>query len=376
LTGMMDYAKTNAITGNLKLAATALDITPYYDLFAGTNNTRESTTSTEPEKTPAPSATKPAPVVEAREPDAMELPVRDFTFAVAIDHCYLRKVDLMNLQTTTKLDGGHIVVNPCQFVLNGGSINASVDMELAVPGYKYDVVFNADRIPLAPLADSFSPTYRDSAQGVLTAHIQVQAAGITGRSLRKTLTGKTTLILTNANIQIVGAKVKAVLTPISRLLGAPELLTSPLDYVDADLRFGEGQIETRKFTAYSAAVLAESSGMIPIADVLADSPLSQPIDLSLSRQLAKRLHPNTPSVEGYMKLPRLVHLAGTLGDPTAKTTVSDTAETVVDTLGKTAGTVKQGVGRLLFGQNPGTTNTSSSTNSSFNPLNLFRHSKD
>jgi hypothetical protein len=41
LTGTVDYGNSNAITGKLKLAATALDLTAYYDLFVATNENKQ-----------------------------------------------------------------------------------------------------------------------------------------------------------------------------------------------------------------------------------------------------------------------------------------------------------------------------------------------
>ena len=41
--GHVDFSKTNAIQGNLKLAADSLDLTSYYDLFAGGHQRRRQT---------------------------------------------------------------------------------------------------------------------------------------------------------------------------------------------------------------------------------------------------------------------------------------------------------------------------------------------
>jgi len=372
LSGTVDYAKSNAITGNLKLAATALDLTAYYDLFAATNESKQTTAS----PAPAQPTTQSNVVVEVKEAEPMTLPFRDFSLVVAIDRCYLRAVDIANLQTTAKLDGGHIVLKPLQLTLNGGPINSTLDLDLGVPGYKYDLVFTADKVPLEPLVDSFSPTYRDSANGMLSGDIQVKGAGTTGRSLRQSLTGKTTLAVKDAKIQIVGPKAKAILGPISLMLGAPELLSSPLDYLDTDLRFGSGKIDMRKFTARSSAVLVESRGTIPIADVLADSPLSQPIDLSLSRKLAQRLHPNTPAEEGYAKWPTMAHLIGTLGDPSTKTFAGQAFDATTNALSKTTSAVKGAFGKVFGGSDTNKASSGTSTNKSLNPLNLFKRSKE
>ena len=86
---------------------------------------------------------------------------------------------------TTKIDGGHVVMKPFQLVLNGAPVNATADLDLGVPGYKYDVGFNAQGIPLAPLVDTFQPARAGQMGGTLNANAQIGGAGITGASLQK-----------------------------------------------------------------------------------------------------------------------------------------------------------------------------------------------
>ena len=340
LTGTVDFSQTNALTGNLKLAADALDMTRYYDLFAGE---------------PKPATTEaPATPSDNKEPDAVKLPFRNLTFEATIGRFYLREVDAANFQFVAKLDGGHVLLKPAQLTLNGAPITATADLDLSVPGFKYDVVFSANGVPVEPLANSFSPTYRGQAKGVLIASGQIKGAGVTGVNLKRTLTGQAYLNFTNANIQIVGPKMKMVLSPIAFVLGAPELLGSPLDYLTANLRAGNGKIEVPNFVAHSAAFRADSAGAIPIADVLKDSPLHQDIEISLARDLVNKLRfSNVPTNVAYAKLPTFAHLRGTLGTPDPKTDklviLGLTATGLGGALGSKTGGILQGVGGLLGG---------------------------
>jgi hypothetical protein len=382
LTGTVDFSQTNAITGNLKLAADALDVTRYYDLFG--DKAKPATATTE----------APATLSDNREPDAVKLPFRNFTFEANVGHFYLREVDAANFQFVARLDGSHVVIKPAQLTLNGAPISATADLDLSMPGFKYDVTFSANGVPVEPLANSFSPTYRGQAKGVIIASASLKGAGVTGVNLKRTLGGDANLNFTNANIQIVGPKVKSVLTPIALALGAPELLNSPLNYLNARLRAGNGQIEVQRFVAHSDAFLAESQGVIPIADVLKNSRLNEPIDVSLPRGLANKLRlSNVPTNVPYMKLPAFVHLGGTLGDPKAKTDkaviLGLTAAGLGGALGGKTGRTVGGLGALLGGQPqslqpatgtpPGTTNvppTNVQPQNSVNDLiNLFKKPK-
>ncbi len=357
LTGNVDFSKTNAITGNVKLAADSLDVTRYYDLFGGQTTAAA----------PAPSSTTTAAPSENKEPDPIKLPFRDFTFEAAIGRFYLREIDAQNIQVVAKLDASHVLLKPAQLTLNGAPVSATADLDLSVPGYKYDVTFSANGIPVEPLANSFSPTYRGQANGRLLASASIKGAGVTGTSLRQNLNGNMNFSFTNANIQIVGPKVKRILSPIALVLGAPELLNSPLDYINASLRAGKGNIEIPGFTAHTSAFVAQSQGVIPIADVLNNSPLNQEIEVSLSRGLAQKLRfSNVPTNQAYAKLPSFVHLKGTLGNPEAKTDkaviVALTASSIGNIVGGKAGGILEGVGGLLGGKPASTAPATPTTN--------------
>ena len=194
-------------------------------------------------------------------------------------------------------------------------MNANVDLDLSVPGYKYDITFTATKVPLAPLANSFAPTYRNKAQGDIMANLQIKGAGITGRNLKENLTGQASFSLTNATIQVdVSPTAKVLLTPVAVGLGAPDLLKSPIDYVNANLQFGNGNIKAQQFVAHSTAFRAESQGIIPINDVLLDSKVDQPVDFYLAQGVATTIAlPIGTTTGGYTKLPTFFYLTGTLG---------------------------------------------------------------
>jgi hypothetical protein len=344
LTGTMDFSQTNAITGNLKLAADALDVTRYYDLFGDKAKPAETTTTTTP--------TSPA---DNKEPEPVKLPFRNFTCEASVGRFYLREVDAANFQLVARLDGSHVVIKPAQLTLNGAPVSATANLDLSVPGYKYDLAFSANGVPVEPLANSFSPTYRGQAKGTLIASANLKGAGVTGVNLKRTLTGAANFNFTNANIQITGPRVKPIVATIALLLGTPELLSSPLNYVNATLRAGNGNIEIPAFTANSAALLAQSQGVVPIADVLKDSPLNQDIEISLARNLASKLRfANVPTNAAYMKLPTFVRLKGTLGNPRTKedkaVILALTASGIGGALGGKTGGILEGVGGLLGGK--------------------------
>jgi uncharacterized protein involved in outer membrane biogenesis len=124
-------------------------VTQLYDAFAG-------------EKSPSP-ATAGAPVQPAPasapgnvEPDAVNLPLQ-FTAEANLGQIYLHEIAITNWQTTVKVDGSKITLDPCRLTLNGAPVSASLDLNLGVKGYMHALSLLMDQVPLEPIANSFSP---------------------------------------------------------------------------------------------------------------------------------------------------------------------------------------------------------------------------
>ena len=127
------------------------------------------------------------------------------------------------------------------------------------------------------------------------------------------------------------------------------------------------------FAGTQVVALVEVRGTIPLEDVLTDSKINHfPVGLSLSRKLATRFHPSTPAEAGYTKWPTVLWLEGTLGNPTYSTPVAQAISATTNALSKTTGAVKGTLGKIFGGSE---TNSTTSTNKSLNPLNLFKRSK-
>ncbi|HWI55663.1 MAG TPA: AsmA family protein, partial [Bacillota bacterium] len=348
LTGHVDMSQTNAIQGNLKLAADSLDFTSYYDLFAGQKKAPESAAAAPATPTPAP-APAATPARPEKEPEPTQLPFRNFTAETIIGRFYLHEVEITNLLVTARIDGGHVLLNPCQLALNGAPVKANVDLDLGVPGYKYDTSFSADSIPLAPLVNSFTPERKGQLGGTLSAQARVAGAGVTGASLQKNLNGQFDVGSTNLNLALTSIKqpmlrvLVNVITSIPELARNPgnvagallgsltqkttpgtqgglasELSKSPIDKIVMRGSMGNGQVNLQQAVVQSPAFVAEASGTVALAPVLTNSTLNVPVSISLSRALAERVNmvpANTPTNVAYVKLPEFYTMGGTVGNP-------------------------------------------------------------
>ncbi len=396
LSGKIDMTDTNAFQGSLHLTSDGIDLTAYYDLFSGKKESapaEKKSAPASPEK-PSPGETAPA------EPAPVHLPFRNFVFDFKIDRLFLRQIAITNWSGKLVLNDGQVALNPFALELNGAPVSFQADLNLGVPGYKYDISLAGDRIPIQPLADSF--TEKPGAyQGDLNMHAKIQGSGTTGIGLRKSLEGDLGLVFTNANIQIVSKRLRNFLTPIAALLGAPELIDHPLSWVNTQAKMGAGKIDVTAVELVSDTFQASTQGTIPIADNLMQSPLQDwPMHFFLRRSLAEKIRiasqePATQATNAYVQLPDFIKVSGTLDEPKPKLDKLALAGTLLEKFGskipgldKEAGQLIQGLGGLLNSKSSttnqppesGTISTNRSTNQPslqlpFNPFDLFKKPK-
>ena len=345
LTGNVDASKSNAITGTLKLAAESLDVTRYYDLFAGKPKLAASPTATKP--APAPEIA-PAPANPNQEPKAMILPFQNFIFDLNIGRFYLREVAITNLLSTARIDGGHVVLKPCSLTLNGAPVSATVDLDLGVPGYKYDIAFNASAVPLTPLVNSFMPDRKGQMAGTTTASAQLKGAGITGASLQKNLAGQFDFAATNLNLAVANVRSPLLKTVINVIVGIPDLIrnptaalgnllggltgsgtkgggtdalaASPIEVIRARGTAGGGRVQLQQTEVRGAAFQAQAAGDLTLAPILTNSTIQIPVRVALGRALAAQaglVSASTPTNAVYVSLPDFLTMKGTLGNPKA-----------------------------------------------------------
>jgi hypothetical protein len=369
LQAKLDLSKTNAGPSTLSLISESFDVTPYYNMFAShsTNTQTATTPAPKPAGTPAPGSSS----QEQKEPEPISLPFKDLTAQLKIDRFYLNEVAISNWTGNITIRSNLVAINPFKLDLNGGPVNFTGNFDVGTPGYKYDLSFGAENVAVAPVVNTFSEANKGKLQGTFIANAKINGAGITGPSLKKNLGGNINLNMTNLNYQAIGPKLRKILVPISVVLNAPELLSTPINWVSAQTDIGNGEIKLQHLGVESEAFYAESAGTITLADVITNSTLNIPLDLSLRRSLAakiKMVPAGTPEDAKYAKLPRFVTVKGTLGDPSSdinKTALIGTALKEAAAIGlgnaKTEN-ILGGIGNVLTGQK-GNTN-SSGTNAS------------
>src|SRR4029079_12074794 len=171
-----------------------------------------------------------------------------------------------------------------------------------------------------------------------SADLALKGAGITGTSMQKNLGGEVNVVVTNANIKLVGSKIHPIVAVIATALRVPETADAPINWLVANVRIADGKINLTQCQLAGEAYAASSQGVVSIARVLTNSPIENiPIEVALSRSLAHRAGIKTASSDpnaAYVNLGRVAHVEGKLGDPKAK---ADTARMAVLTAGSLVG---------------------------------------
>ena len=382
-TGQFDFSTTNVTKGHLAIKADTLDLTQLYDALTAKGQATKTGSAAPTKRSSSKPASAPSSSPGETEPDPIVLPLQ-ITADATLNHVWLRDMAIENCQVTAKLDGGKLNLDPCRMTLNGAPINATADLDLGVKGYAYNVALKMDKVPVAPIADTFSPENRGKYQGFLITDTHIKGAGITGSSMQKNLGGQVALTFTNAMLQVIGPKTKLLVVPIATLLRIPEIANTPIDWLNVQSAVEAGTIRLSHAEVQSAAFQAQTHGDIPIATVLTNSPLNLPVQFSLRRTLADSANlvpANTPTNANYVLLPDFVTVTGTIGDASSKVNalglgalMAKPAEKIAEKFGgaKAGGAVKA-LESLIPGQSPSGTN-SSGTNKppKFNPLDLLK----
>lgn len=358
--GKIDLSTNNPAPGNIAIKSPGLDLTTYYNIFAG-NKTNAPAASAAP--APAPTTTASTATTNANtEPAAINLPLKQFTSTVAIDKVFLREIAISNWNATMTISNNSIALAPLKLAINGAPVSGNVALNLGVPGYIYDINLNADRIPIEPFANSFATSQSGAYKGFLVADANIRGAGITGASLQKNLQGAVNFSATNLNLH-PAPKWQVILVAVAAATRVPEIAQSPIGWIDARTKIGDGKVNIEKAAVETEAFVADVVGQVTLDKVLTNSPLNLPVKLSVRRSYAEKagiMPANTPADAKFVALPDFLTITGTVGNPDKKI---DMLRLGIAAAGKflpgEAGNIAQGLGSLI---NKGGASTNASTN--------------
>ena len=355
----------------MHLQSASLDLTDLYEAFGSTAD-------------PAAGQTNASSSFPREESAASVLPVKSFTADLRVTRLHLGEVRADDLQADVSVTGGRVRLQPLKMSIGGAPFSLSADVDLGIPGSKYDVSWQADRLPVEPFANTFTPAMKGQVHGEFSSRAAVKGLGITGKAVRTSLVGDLGFSLTNAAIQIPAGSSKVWIFPvdlnrIAGTLGLGDLTQSPITLMGFSATAARGRIVLNEALVQSDAFKVTASGGIELADLLEDSGVAVPLEVYLSPSLYQRLRPlAAESSAPYSKLPSFVSLGGTLAKVETKldkgkligltvgAALGLAGNSATNLVGKGISTVGKAVDGLgsLFGVGKSGTNRPAATNAS------------
>ena len=349
LSGYLSPDPVQGLSGDLRLGAKSLDLTPVMDFYDGLASAQP---SSEEESDPS------APEAKG-EPAPVELPVKNLHATLQFDQLFAREIVVSNWLTDLVVEKSSVKMNPLSLTVNGAPVKGHANIDLSVAGYRYDLGFETAQLPAGPLIGSLNPTLKGVYDGMIDLGVDVDGAGVTGLNLKKNLKGSANLDFKGANIELFDSWKKLFMTPVALVLRVPAILESPIQGVSLQSTFGEGAVNLGEFKVLSPQFQVVSTGSIPLADDLMASTLALPIDLTMKKELAvgaNLVDDNAEDTEGFVKLPPFVSVEGSVGIPNVnidklavgKLFIRNVAGLPESVVGQ-AGDVIQGLGGLVGG---------------------------
>ncbi len=244
--------------------------------------------------------------------------------------------------------GGKINIDPWQLSLNGAPIQAKADVNLEVPGYQYNVNFEAHQVPVAPLVNTFQPDRKGKLGGTLFATAQFKGAGTKMPKLEQNLDGHFDVGTTNLALKLIDVRSSLLKGVINVVIGLPgiirnpkaalsgivarvtgeksldvpgwidEVAQSPINVIECRGQMSAGRVDVQRAFVQSPAFQIETQGTVDLAPEVTNSTIHFPVSLSLRRSLAAKIGQasgSTPTNVTYVKLPEFVTMVDTLGKP-------------------------------------------------------------
>ena len=369
-------APASAPKNALSIQSDGLDLTPLYNLLAGSTNTNA------PAVAPVPDT--PAAAASGGEPAPVTLPLRQWAVDLDIAKILLREIQITDWKTRVSLKDSAVSIDPLALKVNGAPITAKVMADLGVPGFRYDTQWTIDRLPLEPFVSSFMPERKGQVHGTLLAKAGIRGAGVTGAALSSNLAGGLSFTATNLNLKLADTRtplIRAVInvvTALPRLIQNPgaqvgswlgqltggasgqaktgswvdDLEAQPLDVIDLSADLGNGGVALKTARVQSAALRIDARGGLRFAPQLTNSPLNIPVSIALSRKIAEKavlLDASTPADAAYAPLPEFLTIKGTLGNPSPATDKLALAAMGAKTLGRAAAGLGGNLGGKVAG---------------------------
>lgn len=302
ITGKLDLAGTTPATrsASFTVSSDGLDFTPLATAF-GVGGSSDSKAKAKP-------AAEPVSAGPQVEPAPVTLPFSRLDTDVKIARIFLRDLVVSNFNTKIGINQDKVTADPFSLAINGAPVTARAAVNLGVPGFGYDLTFNASKIPVTPVASSVLGGEWVDLHGDVSAGLKLTGAGVTGPNLRKHLAGTVSFDAKGLDYQITALQsplLRTLTSVLSTVLRLPNISQSPIDSIALQSVVTNGVVQVAAAKVASPAFQAETHGTVTLADVVLQSTLNLPVSVSV------------PKAGQYDRLPDFLTIKGTLAKPEA-----------------------------------------------------------
>ena len=366
ITGNIAYADLKEKPSRVSVVSESMDFTPLLSWLKSSTNTNEAVAA--PAKTEVAKKDKndhslPLP---KEEPDAIDLPIKDFECLFNIGVVYLKQIYATNVNANIFIRDNTVGFATKSLNINGGDVKASAESNLGVKGYTYLLSYDAPGIPAGPIFDFVAADIPgELTKGNIYATGEVSGKGLTEKAIQENLALQVKAGLTNVSFTPVSSTYRTVLMPILIPLRLNSLVNSPIMGVSADMKGANGDFTVNYARVTTEAFEAEVTGEMKLNEVLMDTPLDLPVGIYLEQKVADKSNLTSSNARtnsvGFQAMPDFVKIVGTPADPDydiSETKIAGlllkSGTGLVGDAGSTANQVVGRVGGLLVGDTSNT----------------------
>lgn len=367
ITGNIAYADLKEKPSRVSIVSESMDFTPMLSWMKSTATAGEAadakTAETEVAKKDKNDHSLPLP---KEEPDAIDLPIKDFECLFDFGVVYLKQIYASNVNANIFIRDNTVGFATKSLNINGGDVKASAESNLGVKGYTYSLNYDAPGIPAGPIFDLVAADIPgELTKGNIYADGNITGKGLTEKAIQKNLALQVKAGLTNVSFTPVSSTYRTVLMPILIPLRLNSLVNSPIMGVSADMKGADGDYTINYARVTTEAFEAEVTGEMKLEEVLMDTPLDLPVGIYLEQKVADKSNLTSSNARtnsvGFQAMPDFVKIVGTPAKPDYDIAEAKIAGLllksgagIVGDAGSTANQVVGRVGGLLVGDTSNT----------------------
>ncbi|MBR5690447.1 MAG: hypothetical protein IKX46_00625, partial [Verrucomicrobia bacterium] len=350
----------------VNIVSESMDFTPLLSWLKSSTNTNEAVAApAETEVTKKDKNDHSLPLSK-EEPEAIDLPIKDFECLFDIGVVYLKQIYASNVNANIFIRDNTVGFATKSLNINGGDVKVSAESNLGVKGYTYLLSYDAPSIPAGPIFDFVAADIPgELTKGNIYAVGEVSGKGLTEKAIQENLALQVKAGLTNVSFTPVSSTYRTVLMPILIPLRLNSLVNSPIMGVSADMKGANGDFTVNYARVTTEAFEAEVTGEMKLNEVLMDTPLDLPVGIYLEQKVADKSNLTSKNARtnsvGFQAMPDFVKIVGTPAVPDYSINETKIAGLLlksgtglVGDAGSTANQVVGRVGGLLVGDTSNT----------------------